>query len=257
MPPSSSTTGANASGPTGVGSTRIGSYTTARVSGGRVERVERHAGRLRRDAARLGLPVPPRIEIEALFLDTASRKFGGSDGIIRVEWSHAPGAEPELIATTRELGIEKTSWRARVGKTLHPGPEARRNTKHVAVDAYFLGRDECEVHQVDEILLFDADGFLVEGSSSNCLVVDAEGRLVTPAASLGAVEGLGLTIVRENRSDISEAKLRIEKLRSAKELMATNGVRGVVSIVELDGEKIANGEPGPWAKRLRRIFFRE
>jgi branched-subunit amino acid aminotransferase/4-amino-4-deoxychorismate lyase len=39
--------------------------------------------------------------------------------------------------------------------------------------------------------------------------------------------------------------------------MATNGVRGVVSIVELDGEKIGNGEPGPWANRLRRIFFRE
>ena len=63
--------------------------------------------------------------------------------------------------------------------------------------------------------------------------------------------------MRENRSDISEAKLKMGDLLAARELMATNGVRGVVSIVELDGEKIGNGETGPWAKRLRRIFFRE
>jgi D-alanine transaminase len=249
--------GTNSSGPNGIGARRVGSYTTARVSGGRVERVERHAGRLRRDAKRLGLPLPGRSEIETLFLETAREAFGSGDGIIRVEWSHAPGDELELVATTRPLGEEKTSWRARVGKTVHPGPEARHNTKYVDVDAYVLGREETVAHQVDEILLFDTGGALVEGSASNCLVVDSEGRLVTPARSLGAVEGLGLTIVRENHRHISEAKLRIEDLRTARELMATNGVRGVVSIVELDGEKIGNGEPGPWANRLRRIFFRE
>jgi branched-subunit amino acid aminotransferase/4-amino-4-deoxychorismate lyase len=212
---------------------------------------------LRRDAERLDLPVPPRIEIETLFLETARRAFGSRDGIIRVEWSCAPGGKLELIATPRELGVEKTSWRANTGETIHPGPEARHNTKHVEVDAYLLGREEALAHQVDEILLFDAAGTLVEGSASNCLVVNALGRLVTPARSLGTVEGLGLTIVRENRSDISEAKLKMGDLLAARELMATNGVRGVVSIVELDGEKIGNGETGPWAKRLRRIFFRE
>ena len=39
--------------------------------------------------------------------------------------------------------------------------------------------------------------------------------------------------------------------------MATNAVRGVVSIVELDGVPIGDGVAGPWAKRLRKIFFRE
>lgn len=241
----------------GVGSNRDGSYTTARITGGRVERLERHVGRLRRDAARLGLPAPEGREIERLLLETAERVFGRGDGIVRVEWSRAPGAQPELIATHRELGVEKTCWKARSAETVHPGPEQRHNTKFVAVDAYFLARDECERLDVDEVLLFDVDGFLVEGAGSNCLVVDADGSLLTPASSLGAVEGLGLTIVRENRPEIREAKLTRDDLRNAREVMATNGVRGVVSIVDFDGEKVGDGEAGPWARRLRRIFFRD
>jgi D-alanine transaminase len=236
---------------------RIGSYTTARVTAGRVERVERHAGRLRRDAERLGLSVPRRDAVEALLLETAIEAFGRGDGIVRIEWSAAPGAPPELMASHRPLGEDPPRWRARVAETCHPGPEARRNTKFVSVDAYAEAREEAITHGVDEVLLFDAEGHLVEGGHSNCLLVDADGTLVTPVTTLGAVEGLGLTIVRENRSDIREAKFSLADVYAARELMGVNAVRGVVPIIELDGKRIADGEPGPWARRLRQIFFRD
>jgi branched-subunit amino acid aminotransferase/4-amino-4-deoxychorismate lyase len=241
----------------GVGSKRIGSYTTARVTGGRVERVERHVRRLRRDAERLGLALPDPRDIENLFLETARDTFGTGDGVLRIEWSHAPGESLELIAAPRELGFEKVEWRAGASDTLHPGPEARHNTKYVAVDAYLIARAEAQRRGLDEVLLFDRNGSLVEGSGSNFLIVDCDENLLTPAAELGAVEGLGLTIVRENHPAIREAKLTLDDLYGARELMATNGVRGVVSIVELDGEPVGGGVAGPWAMRLRKIFFRE
>jgi len=108
------------------------------------------------------------------------------------------------------------------------------------------------------VLLFDAHGYLVEGAHSNCLIVDDAGRLVTPAKHLGGVEGLGLTIVRESRPEISEAELSLGDLRAAREVMGVNAVRGVIPIIELDGKPIgSDGKTGAWAQRLRRIFFRD
>lgn len=229
---------------------RLGSYTTARVTRGRVERLERHAGRLRRDAARLGLPMPTRVEIERVFRETAAQAFGRGQGIVRVEWSHLPGEGPELIAITRPLGDRGDRWRAARSKAVHPGLEFRANTKYVDVEAYDLGRAEVHEGRFDEVLLFDEGGLLVEGCHSNFLVVTEAGDVVTPDLALGGVEGLGLSIVRESHPEIGFAKLRTEDLDTARELMSVNAVRGVVPIVELDGQLVGRGEPGPWAHKL-------
>jgi len=240
-----------------MGSPRFGSYTTARVTGGRVERAERHAARLCRDAARLGLPQPRRIEVEALLIRSARSAFGAGDGILRIEWSRVGDASPELMAIPRALGPEPDRWRAGISKATHPGPGQRHNTKHVNVAAYDLARAEVDQSQFDEVLLFDSDGLLVEGGRSNFILVTSSGRLVTPALELGAVEGLGLTIVLENRPEIHFAKLTQKDIASAQELMSVNSVRGVVPIVELDGRPVADGQPGPWSRRLRNLFHPE
>jgi D-alanine transaminase len=243
--------------PSSAGSGRIGCYTTARVRGGRVERVERHTARLRRDAARLGLRDPGRLEIEALLLETAQQAFGRGDGIVRIEWSCKFGSSPSLVASHRALGDDSKRWRARVSKITHPGPGQRHNTKAVDIEAFDRAREAARTQGVDELLLFDSGGLLVEGCHANLLLVDDEGILRTPDLSLGAVEGLGLSLVRERQRELREARLSLEQVRAARELMAVNAVRGVVPIVELDGKPVSGGEPGSWARRLRRLFFRD
>lgn len=235
---------------------RFGSYTTARVSAGRVERAERHVRRLRRDAARLGLPRPDPEEAEHLLVETARRAFGRANGIVRVEWSREGDGPPALVGSSRGLGEDLDRWRACCAETVHPGPEARGGAKSVAVEAYTLARDEIRDRGVNEVLLFDRAGFVVEGARSNLLVVDEEGRLLTPDPALGAVDGLGLEIVREQHPQIAPAQLRREDLLQARELLAVNAVRGVVPIVLLDDEPVGSGRPGPFSKRLREPFFR-
>jgi D-alanine transaminase len=124
----------------------------------------------------------------------------------------------------------------------------------VNVRAYDLARAEVRESQLDEVLLFDADGLLVEGGRSNFILVMESGRLVTPDPALGTVEGLGLTIVLENRPEIGIARLNQDDVSSARELMSINCVRGIVPIIELDGRPISDGQPGPWALRLRNLF---
>jgi len=232
---------------------RLGSYTTAKVSAGRIERLEQHVARLRRDAGRLGLPLPAGRDVERVSLESARETFGRGDGIVRVEWSHLPGEPPELFAIPRTFAPPGRTWRAIVSKTTHPGREFRANTKYVDVPAYDLGREEVASSEIDEVLLFDSDGFLVEGSHSNFLAVTAEGRLVTPAFALGGVEGLGLTIVRHGR-DVAEARLTWEDVANACELMSVNTVRGVVPITEVGGRRVADGRPGPRSRSLSAIF---
>jgi branched-subunit amino acid aminotransferase/4-amino-4-deoxychorismate lyase len=206
------------------------------------------------------MPDPGQVEIESLLVSSARTAFrsadgvGPGDGILRIEWSCPVGGDPELLVIPRAIGPEPESWVATVSAAIHPGPEKRRNTKFVEVDAYDVARKEVRDSDIDESLLFDRDGLLVEGGRSNFIVVTASGRLVTPDIALGAVEGLGLSIVIENRPEIAMARLTREDVASARELMSTNIVRGVVPIVELEGRAIAEGQPGVWARRLRSLF---
>ena len=236
---------------------RRGSYTTTRVAGGRIERLERHAGRLRRDAGRLGLPLPERRAIETLGLAVVRAELGDRDGVLRIEWSTEGVSAPALAATTRPLGPYSRTRRASIARTVHPGPGDRQNTKAVDVTAYEQARTEQAEAGIDEVLLFDAAGRLVEGSRSNLIVVDRNGLARTPARSLGCVEGLGLEVVREFAPEIREGvDIRRGELATAVELIATNGVHGAVAIVELDGTPIGEGQPGALAIRLESLFFR-
>lgn len=202
----------------------------------------------------MGLPLPGLREIEHLFVETAVATFGRGDGIVRVEWSRKKDAPPELIATPRPTGAEPDIWRVVRSRATHPGPERRRNTKYVTVDAYDIAREETADPAVNEVLLFDSNGFLVEGGRSNFLIVTCEGELATPARELGGVEGLGLTIVLESFLDTKMARLRQGDIVSARELISVNAVRGTIPIVEFDGRPIADGQPGPWAQRLKSLF---
>lgn len=236
---------------------RVGCYSTARVSGGRIERLERHAGRLRRDAARLGLPVPERRAIEDLALSITRSELGRGDGALRLEWGAEGNDSPTLTATTRPLGSESDRWRARTARAVHPGAGGRANAKLIEVPVYDAARAEQTEAGVDECLLYDAGGRLVEGGRTNLIVATHDGRWLTPARSLGAVEGLGLECVREAVPETRES-IAIDRaeVAAARELIAVNAVRGAVAIVELDGAAIGDGQPGPFAIRLRGLFFR-
>jgi len=239
-----------------------GCYTTARVSAGRTERLERHAGRLRRDAERLSLPLPDRRAIESLALVVVRAELGRGDGVLRIEWATEGEAQPALRATTRPLGPDPRTWRVATATTVHPGPADRHDVKvlgvkPLGVPAYDEARGERARAGVDEVLLFDAAGRLVEGSRSNLIVVSRDGLVRTPAKSLGAVEGLVLEIVREFAPEIRDTtEIGHGELAAAGELIATNGVRGAVAIVGLDGTVVGDGRPGPFAIRLRGLFFR-
>jgi branched-subunit amino acid aminotransferase/4-amino-4-deoxychorismate lyase len=67
---------------------------------------------------------------------------------------------------------------------------------------------------------------------------------------LGAVAGIALQIALERCSEISHREIRRSELRSAREIVALNSVRGARPIVRLDGLAVGDGKAGPWSQRF-------
>jgi D-alanine transaminase len=232
-----------------------GCYTTARYTRGEIRFLRRHAARLVRDARTLSIgPVSADRVCEAL-LAVAVGAFGATgDGVVRVQASRDGDGGVHLYAVPRLAGPEPASWRAVRAGFPHEGPMPWSGAKVTNHLLYALAAEVARARDANEALLCDRDGYLVEGSRSNLLWVDGDGELCTPDPSRGGVAGIGLAVLRERAPEIRVRHLPASRLQESRELIAVNAVRGPRSIVELDGQPIGDGRPGPVAARLRALF---
>ena len=104
-----------------------------------------------------------------------------------------------------------------------------------------------------ESIMGNAEGYLVEGSSSNIFVVTA-GQLRTPPLADGLLEGITRGRVIEIAAGaglrVVEEHLLPDDLRRADEAFITSSVRGVMPVVGVDGATVADGRPGRVTRNL-------
>ncbi len=232
----------------------IACYTTARVSAGRAHLGRRHARRLRRDAARVGIGgIDEELVLRAL-AELAEAAFGGGEGIVRVEARRGEGGRPRLVGVPRPLGPDEPEWLALRAPVQHPGATRHAGCKLVGNPAYARARQAARAARVHESLLFDAAEHLVEGARSNLLVHTEAGELLTPAREWGPVAGIARELVLERVPEAREGDVSSRELGAAREIIAVNAVRGARAIVRLDGAPVGEGRPGPWAKRLAAVL---
>jgi branched-subunit amino acid aminotransferase/4-amino-4-deoxychorismate lyase len=235
-------------------------YTTARIFAGRPRWPERHAERLARDASQLGIGrLAPALVVRAL-VETANAAFGPHDGgraaegIVRVQASRAAAARIHLLAEPRPLGDDPPFWRACTAPFPHEGPMPWSGAKVGDHLLFALARDFSDAQGVDEALLVDRDGYLIEGARSNLVVVDRAGRLSTPDLERGGVAGIARQRLQELVPELAVRNVTIGELQRAEELIAINAVRGARSCVQLDRKNVGNGRPGLWSRRISRLL---
>jgi branched-subunit amino acid aminotransferase/4-amino-4-deoxychorismate lyase len=130
------------------------------------------------------------------------------------------------------------------------GPGPAPGLKATSRLALALARDAGDDAGADEVLVLDAAERLLEGARSNVVVVGRGGVPATPPVSLGLVAGIARDVVLERVPGIEEREIGLAELRSAREIVAVNAVRGARPITRLDGAAVADGRPGAWARRL-------
>ncbi|HEX5066707.1 MAG TPA: aminotransferase class IV [Myxococcota bacterium] len=231
-----------------------GCYTSVRIAAGKPRFEARHLRRLARGAKALALgPFDPELARRALHA-LAAKALPGGEGAVRIQLSRdARGLR--LVGIPRGLGADPPVWSAIRAPHAHEGALVAGGHKLTNRLVHVLAADAARAAGADEALLFDRDGYLVEASRSNVLLVDADERLVSPPLERGAVAGVALEVVAE-RLPLAWRDVRPAQLRAARALFAVNAVRGVRPIARLDGEAV--GDPShPFAARLAEALSRD
>jgi D-alanine transaminase len=101
------------------------------------------------------------------------------------------------------------------------------------------------------------DGFALEGAASNLFVV-LGGVLLTPPESQDILPGITRDLLVElaaaHSIPLHERPVTVAELATAEEVWVTSSTREVLPIIELDGRKVGNGQPGPVWERMNGLY---
>jgi branched-subunit amino acid aminotransferase/4-amino-4-deoxychorismate lyase len=229
-------------------------YTTGRFEGGRVRHAAALARRLARDAERLGLgAIDPGAAGEILG-ELGRAAFGDGPGVVRLQASRGADGGLRLLGLARAVGPEPGTWSAGVSAVLHEGPAPWRGAKIAGHPRIAWAREAARAAGLEEALLFDAAGRLVEGARTSLWVVLEDGRSVVPPLARGGVRSVARDLAAAGLDGLTEEDIERGALVRAREIVALNAVRGAVAIVRLDGRPVGAGAPGAVAGRLREVL---
>lgn len=251
-----------------------GIFEGIRLYNRRIFRFDDHLARLAVGARCLALTIPGGIEaVRRIVIDTA-RAHGRDDAYLRLIVSRGEGTlgvdpttckDPRIVCIADQVRLypeEKVqSGIALVTSSLRrPAPDVLDpRVKSLNYLNSALAKLEARRQGADEALLLNGAGRVVEASVANVFAVRA-GRLLTPPASDGALEGLTratvLELAGEQRVPAEERSLGRFDLIAAEEVFLTGSGAGIVAVGSLDGIGIGKGGPGPITRRLCQAFER-
>jgi len=255
-----------------------GVFEGMRVYSRRLFRFERHLDRLEIGARCLGLELPGgRDSIRSLTLATAREHVGESgepDAYVRLIVTRGIGelgvdptacSQPKVVCIVDRIRIfpeEKLrSGIAMITSSRRsPAPDVRDpRVKSLNYLNNVLAKQEARRQGADEALLLNAAGSVAEASVANVFAVRG-GRLLTPRASDGALEGITrstvLELARQLGVPAEERTLGRYDLIAADEVFLTGSGAKLVPVASLDGARIGRGAAGPLTQKLMAAFDR-
>lgn len=127
--------------------------------------------------------------------------------------------------------------------------------KHLNRLEQVLARSEWQDASIQEGLMFDTEGHLIEGTMSNIFLV-SEGCLLTPDLSDCGVAGVMreqlMAVAKKLGISCSSAKISAAKLETADEVFLTNSVFGIWPVKKINHRVYL---PGPVTKLLQSNLF--
>jgi branched-chain amino acid aminotransferase len=161
-----------------------------------------------------------------------------------------PGGKPPVSAALR-LWIEKTRRNRRRDIV---DPQAKVSANYVSPMA---AKWEARRQGYDDVLLVDEDGYIAEGPTTNVFLFGADGILRTPPdrnVLLGVTRSAVIEIAKHDGHEVREDAISSEALLEAREVFLTGTATGIGPVIEVDGTKIGDGEPGSKTLALRERF---
>ncbi|NVJ96981.1 MAG: D-amino-acid transaminase [Alphaproteobacteria bacterium] len=245
-----------------------GVYEGVSIRHGKLIDLEPHLDRLWRSMGELQIIAPMERGPMRLVLAEVVRRNRIKDGFLYLQITrgvaprdHPFPAEtpwPAMVVTAKRLNFD-----ASIEKALTKGVAAssqpdirwgRCDIKSTSLLPNILAKQAAREAGGFEAVMYDKDGYVTEGSSTNIWMVDAEGTLVTRSTSDNILPGITRatvkTIAEELQIKVEERAFTLDEAKDAAEMFLTSSTSCAMPIVTLDGQRIGDGTPGPVAKRL-------
>ena len=249
----------------------VRAYETER--GTAIFRLKDHTDRLFRSAHILGMQIPyEREQLNQAQISVVRENqlasaylrplaFYGSEGMgIRADMleTHIAIAGWEWGAYLGEEGLEKGIRVKTSSFTRHHVNITMCRAK--ACGNYInsiLALQEALAAGVDEALLLDSAGYVMEGSGENLFIV-RNGTIFTPDLT-SALEGITrdtvIHLIEDSGLKLVEKRITRDEVYIADEAFFTGTAAEITPIRELDGRQIGNGGRGPITEQLQTSYF--
>lgn len=188
--------------------------------------------------------------------------FGTAPNLDNLGFTDSCGMHITAIAAPRsprhERGIEVcvSSWRRITDDTSPPRVKTGANYHNSR-----LAHHEAVRNGYDTALLLNQRGTVAEAPTS-CLVMVRDGRLVTPPATAGALEGLtldtlGVLAVTELGLELERREIDRSELYAADEVFLCGTLAEITPVVTIDRLAVGDGRRGPLTQQLQVLYDRE
>jgi branched-chain amino acid aminotransferase len=242
-----------------------GLFTTVRISRGEAFAYERHWRRLEKDAGKTNLPMPYTGAKVRVQLHEVIRANKVSEGCARIylvynkvgSWhSNEEFPQVDLVINTAPLPEYRDPARLGIREHARHAASALAGVKSISWLDNVWTLEEAKKEGFDEVLLLNERGEVAECTSANIFVVKKD-KVYTPPLNSGCLEGVTRAILMEIAPEagisVLEQILRPEDLYTADEVFITSTNRSLLSIAEIDGNRIASA-PGPVSEQLSELF---
>jgi 4-amino-4-deoxychorismate lyase len=245
-----------------------GLFETIEVLNGIPVFLNQHLQRLSKGCKKLLIPIPD-IEIFRKEAFQLAQSSASKQAVLKLIVTRGSGGrgyrQPEIIHPTRlfslhpfpdypesykQQGINIRFCNTRLG--INP---ALSGIKHMNRLEQVVARSEWNSSGIQEGLMLDINGNIIEGTMSNIFLVK-ENVLYTPTIEQCGVEGIVRNIViseaQKNQVYVVEKTLSKEDTKSADELFVTNSIIGIWPVKQLEEQRYAIG---PLTQHLQKLLL--
>lgn len=183
-------------------------------------------------------------------------------GVAERDFAYPDGAEQTLVAFTqiKEL-VDPAAVKTGISIITFPDIRwQRRDIKSTGMLAQAMGKQAAKDAGVGDAWMVE-DGYVTEGTSNTAFIVLDENRLVTRPLSNSILPGITrrtiIKLAETGDITVEERPFTVAEAKSATEAFLTSASTLVMPVIEIDGEKIGGGQPGPITRKLREIYLDE
>jgi D-alanine transaminase len=248
-----------------------GVYEVTSVLDGKLIDFAGHAKRLQRSLDELEM-ANPTTEDELLEIHRELvRRNGIEEGLIYLQitrgaadrdFAYPAEAQPTIVLFTQAKPGLAESPAAKTGIkviSIEDKRWGRRDIKTVQLLYPSMGKMMAKAAGADDAWMVE-DGHVTEGTSNNAYIVTGN-TIVTRHLGTEILHGITraavLRFAREAQMTVEERPFTVEEAKAAAEAFITSASSFVMPVVEIDGQPIGAGTPGPVTARLREVYLDE